>query len=137
LTAKKRLKLATFYLDEAIYSRVLVDALRVAGANVQHAGDAFPFGTVDEVWLKGAGRNGWIVLTRDQRIRQRRLEREALVAAGVATFAFTGGQATAKETAQAIVPIIQKMANMAVSEPKPFLYTFGLSGSLSRIRLRS
>ncbi len=115
---------------------MLVEALRAANANVRHAGEAFPFGTPDEAWLKAAGKNGWIVLTRDQKIRQRSLERESLMASGVAAFAFTGGQATARETAQVITPLIQKMTNMSVSEPKPFLYTFGISGSLTRVRLR-
>lgn len=110
--------------------------MRAVGADVRHAGDAFPFGTADVLWLTEAGKKRWIVLTRDQRIRQRRLERESLMGARVAAFAFTGGQATALETAQAIVPLLQKMANMAISEPKPFLYTFGASGHLSKIRLR-
>lgn len=29
-----------------------------------------------------------------------------------------------------------KMASMAVAEPKPFLYTFGLAGQLSRVPVR-
>jgi hypothetical protein len=57
--------------------------------------------------------------------------------AGLAAFAFTGGQATAQETADAIVLLIQKMSNIAISEPKPFPYTFGFSGHLSRIRLNN
>lgn len=55
-SASKRLELAVFYLDEAIYSRVLVEAMRAAGANVRHVGEAFPFGTSDEVWLRDAGK---------------------------------------------------------------------------------
>ena len=136
MIAAKRLKLATFYLDEAIYSRVLVEAMRAAGANVRHAGEAFPFGTPDAVWLEGAGRNGWIVLTRDQKIRHRRLERDSLMAARIGAFAFTAGQATALETAVAVTQLLQKMANMVVSEKKPFLYTFGMSRSLTRVALK-
>ena len=79
--------------------------------------------------------NGWIVLMRDQGVRRRRLEREALKVHGVAAFAFTGGEETAARTAQTICPLLTKFANMYVSEPKPFLYTFGVSGSLSRVRL--
>jgi hypothetical protein len=32
----------------------------------------------DEVWLRDAGANGWIVLTKDDAIRRRPAEREAL-----------------------------------------------------------
>ena len=49
--------------------------MREAGANVEHAGGAFRFGTPDEVWLTACGEHNWIVLTRDQRIRRRVLER--------------------------------------------------------------
>jgi hypothetical protein len=109
--------------------------MREAGADVEHAGGAFPFGTPDEVWLTACGERNWIVLTRDQRIRRRVLEREAIRQSGAAVFALTAGEATAAETAQVVVRLIVKFANMAVSEPKPFLYTFGLAGRLSRVRL--
>ena len=107
-----------------------------AGANVEHAGGAFPFGTIDEVWLTACGERNWIVLTRDQRIRRRVLERDAIQQSGAAVFALTAGEATAAETAGVVIRLLAKFANMAISEPKPFLYTFGLAGRLSRVRLR-
>lgn len=77
-TVAQRLEQTVFYLDESIYSRALVEGMRAAGANVRHAGGAFPFGTADEVWLTGSGRAGWIVLMRDKRVRYRPLEYLAL-----------------------------------------------------------
>lgn len=109
--------------------------MREAGANVEHAGGAFPFGTLDEVWLTACGERHWIVLTRDQRIRRRVLEREAIRQSGAAVFALTAGEATAAESAGVVVRMLVKFANIAVSEPKPFLYTFGLAGRLSRVRI--
>jgi hypothetical protein len=58
------------------------------------------------------------------------------MAAKVAAFAFTATEATAEDTANTIQPLLQRFANMAISEPRPFLYTFGIRGSLSRVRLR-
>lgn len=107
--------------------------MRAAGATVKHAGELVPRGAPDQDYLEACGAHGWIFLTRDQQIRRRPLEREALQRAGVAAFACTAGQATAAETAATIVPMLQKMANMSISEPKPFLYTFGLAGKLSRV----
>lgn len=75
------------------------------------------------------------MLTRDQRIRRRVLERLAIQQSGAAVFALTAGEATAAETANVVTRLLVKFANMAVSEPKPFLYTFGLAGRLSRVRL--
>ena len=109
--------------------------MRECGATVEHAGEAFPFGTQDEIWLTACGERGWIVLTRDKRIRRRVLEREAIRLSSAAVFALTVGEATAAETAEVITKLLAKMVNMSVSEPRPFLYTFGLSGRLDRIRL--
>ena len=88
----------TFFLDESLDSLSVVTALREAGAAVERLTERFPKGTQDEVWLAEAGRNDWIVLTRDKRIRYRQLERLALQAAKVRAFVFTGGNVTAKET---------------------------------------
>jgi hypothetical protein len=128
LTDEKRLKKAVFYLDESICSRVLLSAMEAACANVRRVGLDVPFGSPDDVWLRIVGKNNWIVLMRDQRVRRRRLEIETLKAHRVAAFAFTGGQETAQQTAQTICPLLMKFATMHVSEPKPFLYTFGCVG---------
>lgn len=109
--------------------------MRAAGATVRHAGEAFPFGTADDVWLTGCGQQKWIVLSRDQRIRRRPLELLALRESGVAAFVFAGGEATADDTATAAVALLQKFVDMAVSEPKPFLYTFGLAQRFSKLKL--
>ena len=109
--------------------------MRNAGANVEHPNGKISFGTSDEVWLDECGKRGWIVLTRDKHIRHRKLEREALKSAGVCSFALTAGAATAQEVADTIVPLIQKLVNMSISEPKPFLYTFGLKGWLTKVNL--
>lgn len=109
--------------------------MQVAGANVRRVGPDIQKGSTDEEWLEIVGKNNWIALMRDQKIRRRRLETEALKTHGVAAFAFTGGQETAQQTAQTICPLLVKFANMSVSEPKPFLYTFGVSGTLSKVKL--
>lgn len=109
--------------------------MEAIGARVEHAGVAFPRGIPDEEWLAACGERRWVVLTRDKHIRTRTIEREALQAHGVGAFAFTGGQATGSETADVVMRLLPKMANIAISEPKPFLYTFGISATLSRVRL--
>jgi hypothetical protein len=57
---------------------------------------------------------------RDQRIRHRVLERDAIRRSGAAVFALTAGEATATESAEVVVRLLVKFANMAISEPKPF-----------------
>jgi hypothetical protein len=74
----------------------LDSAMEKAGANVRRIGPDIPRGSPDEVWLEIVGKNNWIALMRDQKIRRRRLETEALKVHGVAAFAFTGGQESSK-----------------------------------------
>jgi hypothetical protein len=106
------------------------------GPTVRHAGEAFPGATVDEIWLTECGARNWIVLMRDKHVRRRPLELSALRNANVAAFVCTAGQATAENTADAVCRLLDKFVNISISEPRPCLYTFGMSGSLSRIKLR-
>jgi PIN like domain len=110
--------------------------MRAAGATVEHVRGALPPGLPDEQWLKEIGERGWIVLMRDKAIRRRPLELQALKDGAVGAFVFTGGQATAQTTADAVTPKLTKMAAISISEPKPFLYSLTLGGTLSKVALR-
>ena len=92
------------------------------------ASDRCPRGTEDEVWLTEAGRNAWIVLTRDKRIRYRQNERAALTSARVRAFVFTGGNVSIKETAAILVTALPKLSRIAASDPGPYIYHIGRSG---------
>jgi hypothetical protein len=70
-----------------VEAHVLASAMQVAGANVRRVGPDIQKGSTDEEWLEIVGRNNWIALMRDQKIRRRRLETEALKTHGVAAFA--------------------------------------------------
>jgi hypothetical protein len=86
----------------------------------------------DEVWLSHCGKHSYLALTRDQRIRYRPLEKQALIEHGVACFTFTQGQAMATQSATRIVELALRMVAIAASQPRPFVYTFGLSGGASK-----
>lgn len=126
----------TFYVDESIYSNALVAQLTAAGIAFDRVGITVPFGSPDAVWLSHCGRHSYVALTRDQRIRYRPLEKQALIDHGVGCFTFTQGQATAMQCAERIVALAPKMAAIAAKESRPFLYTFGLYAGLARVTLR-
>ena len=134
--AAKRLSAVVFYLDESIYSRRLVEGMRAAGATVVTPYDAELAGVSDESWLTAIGPRGWLALMRDQNIRRRPLERRALAAAGVGAFVCTAGEATAEETTAAVIRLLRRMINVAVSETRPFICAFGLGGTLRAIPRR-
>jgi hypothetical protein len=131
------LEQTVFYLDESIYSRVLANAMVAAGAQVRTPAHLAGFGACDEKWLPLAAASGWLVLMRDQRVRYRELEKHALNQAGAGAFVFTGGQATAGDTANIVCRLLRKFANINRSERKPFLFSFGSGVTISRIKLKS
>jgi hypothetical protein len=124
------------YVDESIYSKHLVAALRSAGEAVEHVGGVIPFGSKDPDWLELVGVNKWTALTRDKKVRYRFLEKQSIQTYAVGVFTFTGGEATALQTAARIVELLPKIRAIAVSEPRPFLYTFGLASGPARAKLK-
>jgi hypothetical protein len=114
-----------FFIDESLDNLVVVEALRDAGARVKRLTEEFTRGIQDEVWLQHAGARGWIVLTRDKRIRYRQLERSALTAAKVRAFVFTGGNVTMKDTAALLVKSLPGIRKVCAYEPGPFIYHIG------------
>jgi len=125
-----------FYVDESIFSKALVAELTAAGIAFDRVGVTVSFGAPDHVWLSHCGKHSYLALTRDERIRYRSLEKQALIDHGVACFTFTQGRATAIQCASRIIALAPKMMAIAGSQPRPFLYTFGLSMGLAKVTLR-
>ncbi|HEV7207272.1 MAG TPA: hypothetical protein VGN54_00885 [Mycobacteriales bacterium] len=78
-------------------------------------------------WLAHAGRNGWPVLMKDERIRYRPAERAAVIAFDVQTFCLTNGNLRAATTAGQFLGVIEQIAEKC-RERGPFLYTVSDSG---------
>lgn len=111
----------TLFIDRDGWSHRLDQALRSAGiAFVAHR-ERFDDETSDPDWLTEVGQHGWIVLTRDQRIRHRPNELRAAREARLHVFALTSGNLSAAETAEIVVaawPAIQR----AVADKEPPMF---------------
>jgi hypothetical protein len=123
----------TVFLDESLDSDSIAQALSDAGAIVERLTKHFPKGTDDQTWLSLAGANGWIVITRDKRIRYRHLERLALQAARVRAFVFTGGNVALGETAAILAGAVSNMRDVCAREQGPFVYHIGRTGKPRRM----
>lgn len=81
-----------FFVDRSL-GKSIVEGLRTAGLTVHSMaevyGEAKAQRLPDETWLHDAGENGWIVLTKDDAIRRRPAERDALTDAAVRVFCLT------------------------------------------------
>ena len=120
-----------FFLDRSLGKKRVATALREAGAVLHIHDDHFPPDAKDEDWLAEVGRHGWIVLTKDYRIRYRHVERLALMKAGVAAFILTSGDLQGEEMAQIFVKALPKMTRFLQKHAKPFIAKIAKDGSVS------
>jgi len=80
-----------FFLDRSIDVEPIRTELVKAGITVEIHDDHFARDEEDRIWLRAIGERGWVVLTKDQRLRYRPLELAALRASGAKVFVLTAG----------------------------------------------
>ena len=78
-----------FFVDRSLGRKIIPDVLRTAGQEVRVHDELFAQNAKDEIWLAEAGKQGWIVLTKDKNIRYRAIELQALLTARVRAFVLT------------------------------------------------
>jgi len=93
--------------------------------------DFFAADAADVVWLERAGREGWIVLTKDRAIRWRAVECMALMTAGVRAFTLTSGNLQGKEMAEIFVKALPAMRRFAVAHEPPFIGAVAKNGRVT------
>jgi len=79
-----------FFVDRALGNRV-VEALREAGAQVEAHRDHFAHDAPDTEWLPIVSQRGWVVLTKDVRLRYNPLEVQAIAQTNARVFILTTG----------------------------------------------
>jgi len=119
-----------FFLDTALGSRALKDRLVESGLKVEIYGDHFQPGVEDRVWLLDVGQRGWVVITKDQRIRYRPLELQALRRARVRVFILTSGNLTSDQIAEALLRATKKMLRIVKNHQGPFIAKIYKDGSV-------
>ena len=108
-------------------------ALRAAGYAVEIHVDHFRQDAPDEEWLAGIAGRGWILLTKDGRIRRRVLERRALKAAGVHAFFLGNRQLTGREMASAFLAAIPRIFRVVDASDGPILGSVHRDGRVTVI----
>jgi predicted nuclease of predicted toxin-antitoxin system len=127
----KPLDLPTFFVERSLGSRVVPDALRTAGVEVEIHNDHFAQDSIDEEWLSEVGRRGWVVLTKDRRIRYRPTELNALMKARVRAFVLTTGELQGREMALVFVKALPAIGRCLKRTPSPFIARVTRGGDVS------
>ncbi len=95
--------------------------------------DRFNHRTPDEEWLEAAGRNDWLVVSRDKRIRTRPGEREALQRHRVGCFILgQAGNPTRWEYLKLLARTLDEMVMRFDETPRPFVYVVNSAGAMRK-----
>jgi PIN like domain len=121
-----------FFIDRSLGRRHLAAALARCGL-VGHTlasvyGEERAQSIADTEWLTLAGEHGWVVLMKDDRIRRRPAEIEALRLAGARAFCLTNANLRAAEQSERFVANRHRIVQRA-AKPGPFIdgvYAHGL-----------
>ena len=108
----------TLYFDEC--AKVVPKVLRRMAFNVA---DSMKAGTPDAEWLRHAGREGYVVITRDVRITQNPEEMRTLVDNNVKCFILPGERENAWDLVRSFVMMWDKIRTESLL-PGPFVWRF-------------
>lgn len=108
----------------------------MSGATVLIHDDHFAPAEKDSHWLRVAGEKGWIVLTKDSRIRYRALEKMTLMKAGVAAFILTSADLKGNEMAEIFVKALPAICKTIKNHQKPFIATIIRNGKVTVLKNR-
>ena len=128
--------LVTLFIDRSVGGKTVPDALREIGASLVLHDDIFPDPeTPDTEWLTKAGLEGWVVLTKDERIRYRPAERATLIASNCLAIVLGAGNLRGVEMADLFVKAYPKIVDAAQTGKRPLLLKLGRDGKLTPIKV--
>lgn len=108
--------------------------LRSAGLKVEVHDDHLPQNATDPEWLTLAGKNHWIVVTRDERIRYRVAEKQAIRRAKVRAFVIVAhGDLRIEEVAEIFLKALPMIQSIAAQEQPPFIAKLWRDGNVAVI----
>lgn len=122
-----------FFVDRSLGGKLVVQALRDAGAQVVVHDDVLPQNTKDVEWLAEAGRRNWIVLTKDGAIRRNPHEKLMFRDANVRVFALARKDLSGQEMAAIFANALDGMRKRAITIEPPFVFSISRSGDFKRL----
>ena len=113
-----------FFLDRSL-GRITAARLREAGYAVHVIADHYPDDASDipdESWIAEGSSRGWVLLTKDKRIRYRAAELGALRSGHL--FCLVSGTMNISEMTEAFLDALPKIERVAQSEPAGFWHVY-------------
>ena len=131
LSAAKPPEGTVFFVDRSLGVEPLRSGLIGEGLTVEIQDDHFPRDEDDSVWLSVVGKRGWVVLTKDQRLRYRPLEIAALRSSGARVFVLVAGNLRGSEIAEVFRSALPAISRILRVRPGPFVGRVTKGGRVS------
>ncbi len=112
------------FVDRGLGRYLVPQALRSAGFVVHTMVEVFGAREQqvgDDEWLERAGREAWLVFTKDKRIRYRHVEVEAIRTHRVKAFVLASGNLTGQQQAGRFLTNLERIRTAAL-DAGPFVY---------------
>jgi predicted nuclease of predicted toxin-antitoxin system len=123
----------TFLFDENIPQGIVV-ALRALNHDVTHVYEQGLRSTPDPEIFAAVAERGWVLVTRDKKIRRKPHERAAYLATGIGVFIYTGSaERTLDEQMLHVLRTMPEMERIAARARPPYLYGISDQGKMERL----
>jgi predicted nuclease of predicted toxin-antitoxin system len=119
-----------FFIDRSLGVEPIRAELVNAGLKIEIHDDHFPRAEEDRVWLQAVGERGWVVLTKDQKLRYRPLEIAALRASNARVFVLTAGNLRGGEIAAVFLTALPQICQLLLEQPGPFVARVSRPGNV-------
>jgi hypothetical protein len=110
-----------FFTDRDLGAYIFPDHLKNAGQRVERHVDYFVDDAHDEDWLPEVARRGWVILTSDQRMMRRPVERDAVMVSGARLLILIGANAQAEELAVNFVNTRARLESFLAQHASPYI----------------
>jgi predicted nuclease of predicted toxin-antitoxin system len=117
-----------FFFDNNLSYR-LVDGLKAFGEDVVHLTEYFSADEKDTVWLEYIGQNGWVLITRDEKIRWNPAELAAFRRNRVGAFFLGGKNKSGWDLIQQIIRVWPTINDYAEHTNKPYAFRIPPNGT--------
>ena len=121
-----------FFIDRSLGSRVIVDAFRASSIPVEAHDEHFPDDAPDEEWIKKAGNNGWVAITRDKGILYRYYIIETIFKYQARLIVIRNKNFNGTEGAPFLVNKAPLISAFAQRTPSPFVAGLRADGTITK-----
>ena len=112
---------AVFFLDRNLGRHKVADRLRAEDIKVEVHDDHFSEKALDEQWIKFVAEQGWIAVTKDERIQYRAAEIGAVQKYKARVIVVVARNAVAEEIAAVLRKGHRRIVGLAAKAPAPFI----------------